>query len=179
MPNRQDALELLREYVKNPSLLNHSEMVAKAMEGYAKSLKLDQEKIDEWYIAGLLHDLDWEKYPDEHPNKAVNEILPSKGYSKDITEAIKAHGPERTGKYPDTLIERYLFACDELSGFINAASLIRPDKLNGMEVGSIKKKLKDKRFAANVNRDDINKGVELINKPLDEHIDFLIKTFQQ
>ena len=80
MPNRQDALELLREYVKNPSLLNHSEMVAKAMEGYAKSLKLDQEKIDEWYIAGLLHDLDWEKYPDEHPNKAVNEILPSKGY---------------------------------------------------------------------------------------------------
>src|SRR5579871_283175 len=117
--DRLKAESLLNEYVKSASLLNHCRMVALAMEAYAKSLNLSSEEVDEWYLAGYLHDLDWEKYPDEHPNKAVKEILPANGLSQNAINAIEAHGPERTGRSPSTLIERYLFACDELSGFIN------------------------------------------------------------
>ena len=179
MLGREESLNLLKEYVKNPSLLNHCEMVAKAMEAYAKKMDLPEAEVEEWYLSGLLHDLDWEMYPNEHPNKAINEILPQKGYSQTIIEAIKAHGPDRTGKHPETPIERYLFACDELCGFLNASSLMRPDRFKGMEVNSIKKKLKDKRFAANVSREDIAKGVELIGKTLDEHIEFLINVFSK
>lgn len=178
MPNREESEKLLNEYIKNESLLNHCRMVALAMETYAKSLNLEQSEIDEWWTAGLLHDLDWEKYPDEHPNKAVNEIFPPLGYPENVILAIKAHGPDRTGKQPETQIERYLFACDELSGFLNAASLMRPTKFEGMEIKSITKKLKDKRFAANVSREDIARGAELIGKPIEEHIAFLIQTFQ-
>lgn len=175
---REDSVALLNEYVKTEALTNHCEMVAKAMEAYAKKLELPTEEIEEWWTAGLLHDLDWEKFPDEHPNKAVNEILPSKGYSTQILDAIKAHGPQRTGKYPEKPIEKYLFACDELSGFLNAASLIRPNKFADMEVSSVKKKLKDKHFAANVSREDITEGVRLIGVTLEEHIQFLINVFK-
>lgn len=178
MKTREETKILLKQYIKNESLINHSEMVAKAMEAYAASLNLSNEEVEEWWAAGYLHDLDWEMFPDEHPNKAINEILPQNGYPKVIIEAIKAHGPQRTGKYPTTPIERYLFACDEISGFLNAASLMRPTKFEGMEVSSVKKKLKDKRFAANVSREDINKGLELINKSLEEHAEFLINVFQ-
>lgn len=176
--SREKSLELLNEYVKNESLLNHCHMVSKAMEAYAKELGKTEDEIDMWFTAGLLHDLDWEKYPNEHPNKAVNEILPALGYETEIIEAIKAHGPERTGKEPESEIERYLFACDELSGFINAASLVRPTRFQGMEVKSVVKRLKSPAFAANVSREDISKGAELINKPIEEHIAFLIAVFQ-
>lgn len=179
MPSRDESINLLHEYVKNPSLLNHCEMVAKAMEAYAQSLNLSAEEIEEWWTAGLLHDLDWEMYPDEHPNKAINDILPQKGYSQNILDAIAAHGPDRTGKKPETQIERYLFACDELSGFLNAASLVRPTKFEGMEVKSITKRLKEPKFAANVSREDISKGAELLGKPIEEHIQFLINVFNK
>lgn len=178
MITREESLKLLNEYVKSASLLNHCMMVAKAMEGYAKSKNLSSEEVEIWWAAGLLHDLDWELYPDEHPNKAVNEILPPLGYSIELIEAIKAHGPERTGKQPETQIERYLFACDELSGFINAVSLVRPTKLEGMEPKSVIKRLKDNHFAANVSREDIKKGCELIEKDISEHAAFLISVFQ-
>lgn len=178
MTNREESTSLVKEYIKNEALYNHCEMVAKAMESYAKSLNLSPEEIEEWWTAGMLHDLDWEMYPDEHPNKAVNEILPQKGYSDAVIGAIKAHAPPRTGKNPEALIEKYLFACDELSGFLNAAALIRPNKFQDMEVSSIKKKLKDKRFAANVSREDIAQGAELIGKPIEEHIKFLIEVFK-
>jgi predicted hydrolase (HD superfamily) len=177
MKSREESVTLLKEYIKSESLLNHCHMVAKAMEAYAKNLNLNDQEIEEWWTSGLLHDLDWEKYPDEHPNKAVNEILPPLGYPENVLEAIKAHGPDRTGKEPETLIERYLFACDELSGFLNASSLMRPTRFEGMEVKSVMKKLKDKNFAANVSREDIYKGAELIEKPLNEHIAFLIEVF--
>jgi predicted hydrolase (HD superfamily) len=154
-------------------------MVATAMEGYAKKLGLPDEEIITWWTAGLLHDLDWEKYPDEHPNYAVNNILLQKGYSEMILNAIKAHAPDRTGKNPESEIEKYLFACDELSGFINAASLVRPSGLADMEAKSVVKRLKDKRFAANVNREDIYKGVELIGLPLNDHISNLISFFKE
>jgi predicted hydrolase (HD superfamily) len=179
MPTREQSKELLNQYIKNPSLVNHCEMVAKAMEGYAKSMNLSNEEVDEWWTAGLLHDLDWEMFPDEHPNKAVNDILPPLGYSEEILNAIRAHAPDRTGKSAETDMEKYLFACDEISGFIYAVSLVRPTKFEGMESKSVVKRLKDSRFAANVSRDDINQGVELIGKAVDEHIQLLIEIFSK
>ncbi|MEX0843664.1 MAG: HD domain-containing protein [Balneolaceae bacterium] len=179
IPKREDSIKLLKTYIESESLVNHSEMVAKAMESYARELEKTGEEIETWWTAGLLHDLDWEKYPDEHPNKAVEEILPEQGYPENIVEAIRAHAPERTGKQPETELERYLFACDELSGFMNAVSLMRPNNFDDMKVKSVTKKLKDGRFAANVPREDIKKGAELIGKELNQHISFLIEVFKE
>lgn len=176
--DREKSKDLLENYIEGESLLNHSMMVAEAMEAYARHLGKEEAEIEEWWTAGLLHDLDWEKYPDEHPNKAVNEILPEKGYSGKILDAIKAHAPERTGKEPETEIERYLFACDELSGFMNAVSLMRPNAFDDMKVKSVTKKLKDSKFAANVPREDIKKGAKLINRELNDHIAFMIDVYR-
>jgi len=174
LPSRKQSEVLLTKYMKNPALLRHSRMVAEAMAAYAKQLGEDPEL---WYQAGLLHDLDWEMFPDEHPNKAVTEFLAE--YPDELKNAILAHGPERTGKHPETPIERYLFANDELSGFLNAASLMRPNRFEGMEVKSVQKKLKDKSFAANVSREDISHGFGLIGRTPEEHIAFLIEVFQK
>jgi len=178
MPSREKSQQLLEKFIENDNLRHHSHMVAMAMEGYARHLEKSEEEIDKWWTAGLLHDLDWEKYPDEHPNKAVEEILPEAGYPEDVISAIKAHAPERTGKEPESEIERYLFACDELSGFMNAVSLMRPNGFSDMKVKSVRKKLKDKKFAENVPREDINKGAELIDKELSDHIQFMINIFK-
>lgn len=153
-------------------------MVATAMEAYANSLHKNSTEIDEWWIAGLLHDLDWEKYPDQHPNYAIEYIFPKYDLSEAIINAIKAHAPGRTGKHPETEIERYLFACDELSGFMHAVSLMRPTGFEGMKPKSVTKKLKTANFAANVSREDIYRGAELIIKPINEHIQFLIQVFE-
>lgn len=176
--SREESIKLLDEYIENENLKNHCYMVATAMEAYSRKLGKPDEETEAWWTAGLLHDLDWEKYPDEHPNKAINEILPEKGYSQEILDAIAAHGPDRTGKEPEAEIERYLFACDELSGFMNAVSLMRPTKFGGMKVKSITKRLKQNNFAAGVNREDVYKGAELIETDLGEHIKFLIEVFQ-
>ena len=173
MPSRQDSEKLLDEYVTNAALKHHCEMVAAAMEAYAKELGED---TNLWYQAGLLHDLDWEKYPDEHPNYAIKELL--NDYSQELKDSIAAHAPARTGKKAETLMEKYLFAIDELSGLMHAVSLMRPTGFSDMEPKSIKKKLKDKSFAANVSRNDINLGFELIGKTPDEHIRFLIEVFK-
>lgn len=173
LPARTDAQKLLAEYIQNEALAHHCTMVGQAMEAYAKELGEDTEL---WYQTGLLHDLDWEMYPDEHPNKAITEILAA--YPQALKDAIAAHAPDRTGKQPETTIEKYLFACDELSGLMHAVSLMRPNGFADMEVKSVKKKLKDKSFAANVSRDDINQGFELISKTPEEHIGFLISVFR-
>ncbi len=172
-PTRSDAHSLVDQHVKNDALKHHMQMVAQAMEAYAKTLGEDPEL---WYMAGLLHDVDWEEFPDEHPNKAVNEWLGD--YPDSLRDAIRAHAPQRTSKAAETLMERYLFAVDELSGLMHAISLMRPNGFQDMEVKSVKKKLKDKSFAANVSRDDITKGAELIGKPIEEHIGFLIAVFK-
>lgn len=177
MENREKSLQLLHKYIDGESLLHHSMMVAQAMEAYAKELGKTEREVEEWWASGLLHDLDWEKYPDEHPNKALDEILPSFDYSESMLNAIRTHAPERTGKYPETEIERYLFACDELSGFMHAVSLMRPTGFEGMKVKSVNKKLKTLKFAESVPRDDIKKGAELIKKDLNDHIAFLISVF--
>ncbi len=179
IPERKESESLLRQFIESESLLVHSHMVAAAMEEYAASLGKSKEEIDQWWTVGLLHDLDWEKYPDEHPQKAVQEILPENGYGEEILNAVEAHAPDRTGREPKTEIERYLFACDELSGFMNAVSLMRPNKFSDMKVKSVKKKLKDKRFAESVPREDIKKGAELIDKELNGHIQFLIEAFKK
>ncbi|MFY0684373.1 MAG: HDIG domain-containing protein [Balneola sp.] len=179
MENRNQSLKILHEYIEGESLLHHSKMVADAMEAYAIHLGKNKEEIEEWWTAGLLHDLDWEKFPEEHPNKAINDILPKFNYPKNIIEAIKAHAPERTGKNPESEIERYLFACDELSGFMHAVSLMRPTGFEGMKVKSVTKKLKTLKFAESVPREDIRKGADLIDKDLNEHIKFLISCFDK
>lgn len=178
IPAKEESLELLEKYIESDSLRHHSKMVAMAMREYAKSLDKSDEEVQKWWTAGLLHDLDWEKFPDEHPKKAVSEILPEAGYPDDVIAAIEAHAPGRTGKEPETEMERYLFACDELSGFMNAVSLMRPNAFSDMKIKSVRKKLKDKRFAENVPRDEIRKGAKLINKELSDHIQFLIGVFR-
>ena len=173
MPSRINSEALLATHIQNEKLRHHCYMVAQAMEAYAKELGEDTEL---WYQAGLLHDLDWEEYPDEHPNKAIAEWLGE--YPQELRDAIAAHAPERTGKQPETAIEKHLFACDELSGFMHALSLMRPNGFSDMEVKSVTKRLKDKAFAAAVSREDIRLGAELIGKPLEEHIAFLISVFK-
>ena len=179
MENRNQSLQILHEYIEGESLLHHSKMVAEAMEAYAIHLGKNKEETEEWWTAGLLHDLDWEKFPEEHPNKAINDILPEFNYPENVIEAIKAHAPERTGKNPESEIERYLFACDELSGFMHAVSLMRPTGFEGMKVKSVTKKLKTLKFAESVPREDITKGADLIDKDLNEHIKFLISCFDK
>lgn len=174
LPSRDNAEQLLQTYIKNPALLHHSHMVARAMEAYAHVLGEDAEL---WYQTGLLHDLDWEAFPDEHPHKAISELLHD--YPAEMKAAIAAHAPGRTGKEPENTLEKYLFACDELSGIMHAASLMRPNGFADMEAKSIKKKLRDKGFAANVSRADIERGMSLIGKTDDEHISFLITVFKE
>ncbi|MFN1833837.1 HD domain-containing protein [Balneola sp. MJW-20] len=178
MITRAEAEILLQKYIESESLINHCQMVAKAMQSYAETLNKDHKEIDSWWLAGLLHDLDWEMFPDEHPNKAINDILPVYDIPENVIQAIRTHAPERTGAEPKSEIERYLFASDEISGFMNAVSLMRPNGFSDMKVKSVNKKLKDARFAANVSREDIRKGADLINKDLAEHIQFLIEVFR-
>lgn len=179
LPDRDFSQKLLYSYIESESLRQHCEMVATAMEAYAVKLEKSERETGNWWSAGLLHDLDWEKYPDEHPKKAVHEILPPLGYPAEVIDAINAHAPERTGKEPESELERYLFACDEISGFMNAVALMRPNGFDDMNVKSVRKKLKDKRFAANVPREDIQKGAELIDTDLSDHISFLIEVFSK
>ncbi len=174
MPPRAQAEALLEQFIENEKLRHHCRMVATAMEAAARELGEDPEL---WYQTGLLHDLDWEKYPDEHPNYAIANLFSE--YPQTMRDAIAAHAPDRTGKQPKTLIERYLFATDELSGLMHAISLMRPTGFDGMEVKSVKKKLKDKSFAANVSREDIAEGMRLIGKTEEEWIGWLIAIFNK
>jgi len=159
--------ELLHQYIKNENLRKHCYAVESAMRWYAKQQNEDEEK---WAAAGLLHDLDWEMYPDTHPNTAV-PILEEAGYDKETIDAILGHAyPDRTNVPRESKLAKYLFACDEITGFITAYSLMKPGGMNDVEAKSIIKKMKDKAFARNVNRDDIKIGAEEIGIPLEEHI---------
>lgn len=159
--------ELLHQYIKNENLRKHCYAVEACMRWYARRLNEDEEK---WAAAGLLHDLDWEMYPDTHPNTAV-PILEEAGYDKETIDAILGHAyPDRTNTPRESKLAKYLFACDEITGFITAYSLMKPGGMNDVEAKSIIKKMKDKAFARNVNRDDIKLGAEEIGIPLEEHI---------
>ena len=172
LPTREDSQALLEKYIENPALRHHCEMVAEAMDAYAQKYGED---ADLWYQTGLLHDIDYEKFPEEHPFKGANELL--NGYPETLTRAVLAHGPEITGVQPESLMERYLFACDEISGFMHAYALMRPNGFEGMKASKILKKLKDLNFAAKINRNDIARGFELIDEEPAEHIRFLVDVF--
>lgn len=174
LPSREQSIELFKKYVTNENLQHHCLMTAQAMEAYAQKLDQDAEL---WFQTGLLHDLDWEMFPDEHPNKAVNELL--KDYPAELIKAVQSHATLRTNVEPTTTLDCYLFACDELSGFLHAYSLMRPKGFEGMKASKVKKKLSDKSFAANVSRDDIAKGFNLIEDEPENHIQFLIEVFKK
>lgn len=173
-PTRAEALELLKKYNKNESLIRHALTVEAVMKHFAEIF--DEPDKDKWTIIGLVHDLDYEMYPDQHCIK-VREILSEEGWPEDYIRAIESHGWEICSDVePAEKMEKVLFATDELTGLITAAALLRPSRsVLDLEVKSVKKKWKDKRFAAGVNRDVIEKGVELLAMDLDFIIDETIK----
>ncbi len=173
---REEAFELLTEYTQKEGLIKHALAVEAAMRAYAKTFGEEEEA---WGIVGLLHDFDYEKYPtlNDHPFRGV-EILRDRGYPEEWIEAILGHA-EHTGVPRKTQMAKTLFAVDELCGFITAVAYVRPNKkLSEVKVKSVKKKMKDKAFARQVNREDIRRGAEELGVNLDEHIDFVIKAMQ-
>ena len=171
--NRDEAFTLLKEYTSKESLVKHALAVEAAMRAYAQKFGEDTEI---WGIVGLLHDFDYEKYPsmDDHPYKGA-EILRSRNVNEEWIQAILSHA-SHTGVPRDSLMAKTLFAVDELCGFITAVTYVRPNrKLEEVKVKSVKKKMKDKAFARQVNRDEIIEGAQSLNIPLEEHIDFVIK----
>jgi putative nucleotidyltransferase with HDIG domain len=170
--NRDAAWDLLTEFTQSESLRKHAMAVEACMRAYATKFGEDENK---WSITGLLHDFDYEKYPtaEEHPYVG-NNILAERGYPDDVRRAIMSHA-EYTGVTRDSQMEKTLFACDELAGFITAVALVKPTKsLNEVDVKSVRKRLKDKAFARSVNRDDIINGAQQMGVDLDEHIQFCI-----
>jgi putative nucleotidyltransferase with HDIG domain len=166
---RTAAWQLLTEYTKSESLLKHALAVEAAVRGYARNFGENEE---EWGITALLHDFDYERWPTlgDHPNKG-SEILRAKGYPEWMIRAILSHAVEITGVARESLLEKTLFACDELSGFITAAALVRPSKsVLDLEASSVKKRMKDKAFARAVKREDIVEGAALLGLPVEEHI---------
>lgn len=173
---RSEAWDLLCSWTKNKSLIKHALAVEAAMIHYAKQWQQDDEI---WGIVGLLHDFDYEQYPslEDHPYKG-QEVLKQAGYSNTIRRGIMAHA-SHTGTTRDTLIEKAVFAVDELSGLIVAVALIKPGKkLSEVDTASVLKKMKQKSFAAGVNRDDIKIGAKDLNLSLEEHINHVLEAMQ-
>jgi predicted hydrolase (HD superfamily) len=165
---RAEAKTLLEGMTQSQSLLRHMRSIELVMEAYAEKLG---ENKDAWAIAGLLHDADYEAYPDKHPNVIV-EKLNSLGETE-IAHAISAHYTKWNVPY-NSLLDKALLACDEVTGFIIACCQVRPDGINSLESKSVIKKLKDKSFAAKVERDEVYKGAELLGVDLNDHISFII-----
>jgi putative nucleotidyltransferase with HDIG domain len=170
-----DALNLMHEYTNSEALRKHMYAVETAMRAYARKYSEDEET---WAIVGILHDFDYETYPNipEHPLKG-SEILKQKGYSDDIRNAILGHANFTTVPR-ESLMAKTLYACDELCGFIAAVAVIRPHKIADLEISSVKKKLKDKAFAKNVSREDIELGTKELGVLIDEHIKFVIEAMK-
>jgi putative nucleotidyltransferase with HDIG domain len=170
--DRSAALALMYEYTQSQSLRRHMLAVEAAMRAYARKFGEDEAK---WGIVGLLHDFDYERWPDppDHPLKGA-AILAERGYPADIIYAIKSHADYLPDCPRVNRVDKALYACDELAGFISACAMVRPERLIGMQASSVKKKLKAKAFAASINRDDIARGAADLGVELDEHIQFVI-----
>ena len=170
--NREDNLTLLHEYVSNESLRRHMYAVEAAVRAYARRYGEDEEK---WGTVGLLHDFDYERWPNppDHPLKG-SAILADHGYPEDVIYAIKSHADYLDDCPRISLLDKTLYACDELCGFITACALVRPGRLAGMKAKSVRKKMKQASFAAAISRDDIINGAEDLGIELNEHIDFCI-----
>ncbi len=174
--NYTDALNLMHEYTKSDALRKHMYAVEAAMRAYARRFNEDEEA---WAVVGVLHDFDYEMFPNipDHPMKG-SEILKKKGYADDIRIAILGHA-SFTNITRESLMAKVLYACDELCGFISAVAIIRPNKINDLEVSSVKKKLKDKSFAKNVSREDIELSIKDLGIPLEKHISFVIEAMKK
>ena len=175
--NRNDALQLLKEFTQSDSLIKHALAVEAAMRHYAGRLGGDPET---WAVTGLLHDFDYERWPNPPDHtQAGARILRERGVDEEIVGAILSHAEWNHGEYPlDRPIRKALFAVDELCGFITAVAYVRPEKLSGMTPGSVRKKMKQKSFAAAVKRADIEQGAVLLNITVDEHIAHVISAMQ-
>jgi putative nucleotidyltransferase with HDIG domain len=173
---REEAWSLLIEFTQSESLRKHALAVEACMRAYARKLGGDESL---WGLVGLIHDFDYEKYPsaEDHPFKG-SEILKERGYSEEIRRAILSHA-EYSGVPRETPMEKALFACDELAGFITAATLVKPSKsLSELDARSVRKKMKDKAFARSVNREDIVNGAADLGVDLEEHITFCIEAMK-
>lgn len=179
-PTREQAWELLNEYTKNKNLVKHALAVEAGMRAYARRFCEDEEK---WGVVGLIHDFEYEKYPDlgpeGHPFKG-SQIMRELGWSEELIRAVQAHAPDLTGVTLDTQMEKAIFAVDELTGLIIAVALVRPSKsLLDVKVSSVRKKWKDRSFAAGVKREDVEKGAELLGVPLSEHIGVVLEAMKE
>jgi putative nucleotidyltransferase with HDIG domain len=171
-PTRDEAWELVCEWVESDSLRKHLLGVEAGMVAYARKYGEDEER---WAVTGLVHDLDYERYPDlgtGHPRYALKE-LEARGYPQEVIDAVAGHA-EFMGVPRETQMAKALFAVDELSGFIAACALVRPTGIEGMKPKSVRKKLKQPSFAAGVNRDEVTRGAEELGVDFDEHVAFLI-----
>lgn len=175
MPSFAEALSLMEAWTEGESLRRHMRAVEVALRAYARRFGEDEEL---WAIAGVLHDMDYEKYPSEHPYRGVEELR-RLGYPEEVLEAILAHA-SYTGVPRRTLLAKALFAVDELTGLITAAVYVRPDRsILGLELPSLKKKFKDKAFARGVNRQEIKEGTRDLGLSLDEHMAFVLEAMKK
>lgn len=173
--SEEEALHLLNDWVINERLRLHMKQVAAVMKAWAqKKENLSEGEAYKWWLAGLLHDADWEKYPDQHC-KVIIEELEKRNIDPSIIQCIASHGPRHFGVEPQSRMDKMIYAFDELSGFVHASALIRPTRYDGMDVKSVMKKLKTPSFAAQVSREDINDAVARIDTPLEELIAFVIE----
>ena len=173
--SRDRAWETLTRYTQSEALLRHALAVEAAVRAYARRFGEDEEL---WGVTALLHDFDWEMHPtlEQHPQDGA-PILRAEGYPEEVVEAVLSHA-EHLSLPRDTPLKKTLFACDELSGFIHACGLVRPDGIETLEPKSVKKKLKQPSFAAGVNRDDVYKGAEELGVDLDDHIRFVVEALR-
>ena len=174
--NREEAWALLTEYTQSESLRKHAIAVEAAVRHYARTFGEDEEA---WGFVGLIHDFDYERWPDaeNHPYRGV-EILKEKGCPEFVLRAILSHA-DYTGVPRESLLEKTLYACDEMAGFVTAAALVRPSKsVLDLEASSVRKRMKDKAFARAVSRDDLVKGAEALGVPLEEHIATVVEAMR-
>ena len=172
---REEANAILNDWVKNDKLLLHMKQVGTLMYHWAKQKEnLDEAGAWKWEMAGLLHDADWDQWPDQHCKKIIEE-LESRQIDPEIIRAIASHGPLHFGVEPESKMDKMLYAFDELSGLVHAYSLMRPEGYAGMELKGVKKRLKEKSFAASVSREDIADGCQRAGISLDDLIQFIIQ----
>ena len=175
--SREEAWTLLTEWVESPSLRRHCLAVETAMAAYAAHFGED---VELWSVVGLLHDMDYERYPDletGHPRMGVAELR-RRDYPEEVIHAVEAHA-EFLGVPRESLLDKTLCACDELAGFIAACAYVRPEGIHGMKTKSVKKKLKQPSFAAGVNRDEVREGAEELGVDFDEHVAFVIAAMDE
>ncbi len=169
-----EAIDLLNSWVKNDRLRLHMHQVAHLMKCWAEEKEhLNEKEVEMWNLAGLLHDADWDQWPDQHCKKIIEE-LENRNVDPSVLHAIASHGPSYFGVIPETKMDKMLYAFDELSGFIHAYSLMRPEAYQGMELKGVKKRLKDKTFAAGVSREDVADACTRAEISLEDLIGFII-----